>query len=486
MPDYKHKDVILDTIDQLRKRKARPDLDRICHMLHRRHGLGKAEVQCELDKLVEAEIVIKVDYKGNTSYRNAAKWVRFNKSVPIEPPTTVATTLKVTRMIGDAVRDMCRAEQDRATAGVLPQEIEAFLQRKDPTFRLTRGALDLALSNEVTAGNLVRLPGGRFAVTEDASPPATDASPPSTDVKSDTVVHEPDGNAVIVESAAKHAFSPSKRIRPLSQRKRIKKTHGPDFVENLDSPTMDTTESYDGDDEPLCFICGLSGAANSSGESEALLICRDCTAKAHPSCMNYTPEVAAAARLSSWQCVDCKMCIFCGGNNDSEEVLVCDACDKGYHMNCHRPKVAQKPLGKWLCKQCCEITERKTKPKTDVDPAAGLPTPCDSPVPEEELKASEAERNAELSLYFSALDQYPDCVPDAKDWSITEVERFLVHVGFPEQANAFKDQEIDGRSLLLMKRSDVLMGLSIKLGPALKIYNHIKRLQTGLPNGHLY
>lgn len=39
-------------------------------------------------------------------------------------------------------------------------------------------------------------------------------------------------------------------------------------------------------------------------------------------------------------------------------------------------------------------------------------------------------------------------------------------------------QEIDGKSLLLMQRSDVLTGLSIRLGPALKIYeHHIKVLQ---------
>jgi hypothetical protein len=39
-------------------------------------------------------------------------------------------------------------------------------------------------------------------------------------------------------------------------------------------------------------------------------------------------------------------------------------------------------------------------------------------------------------------------------------------------------QEIDGKSLLLMQRSDVLTGLSIRLGPALKIYErHIKVLQ---------
>ncbi|XP_076307534.1 sterile alpha motif domain-containing protein 13-like isoform X2 [Tachypleus tridentatus] len=80
---------------------------------------------------------------------------------------------------------------------------------------------------------------------------------------------------------------------------------------------------------------------------------------------------------------------------------------------------------------------------------------------------------------------YPEVVPDAKDWTIADVEKFFTEIGFPEQAPAFREQEIDGKSLLLMRRSDVLTGLSIKLGPALKIYSHVKRLQAGLTNSHL-
>ena len=66
--------LILDTIDQLRKRKARPDKERICHMLQRRNGIAIETTAAQLEKLVDAEVVVKVDYKGNTSYRNAAKW----------------------------------------------------------------------------------------------------------------------------------------------------------------------------------------------------------------------------------------------------------------------------------------------------------------------------------------------------------------------------------------------------------------------------
>lgn len=89
-----------------------------------------------------------------------------------------------------------------------------------------------------------------------------------------------------------------------------------------------------------------------------------------------------------------------------------------------------------------------------------------------------------------------------------DVVEYFTEAGFPEQATAFQEQvsappstswvsvgiysdpalsvylcptqEIDGKSLLLMQRTDVLTGLSIRLGPALKIYeHHIKVLQQG-------
>ncbi|MBN3279155.1 SAMD1 protein, partial [Polyodon spathula] len=70
------------------------------------------------------------------------------------------------------------------------------------------------------------------------------------------------------------------------------------------------------------------------------------------------------------------------------------------------------------------------------------------------------------------------CGVDPVDWSVADVVSYFTAAGFGEQAGAFRNQEIDGKSLLLMQRSDVLKGLSIRLGPALKIYEfHIKVLQ---------
>ena len=38
---------------------------------------------------------------------------------------------------------------------------------------------------------------------------------------------------------------------------------------------------------------------------------------AHPSCMDYSEELAVKARNSPWQCMDCKVCYVCEGSGDA-------------------------------------------------------------------------------------------------------------------------------------------------------------------------
>eukprot|EP00918_Siedleckia_nematoides_P015913 GHVU01034352.1.p1 GENE.GHVU01034352.1~~GHVU01034352.1.p1 ORF type:complete len:231 (-),score=17.94 GHVU01034352.1:1063-1755(-) len=224
-----------------------------------------------------------------------------------------------------------------------------------------------------------------------------------------------------------------------------------------------------------------------------------CVVTAHPSCMAYSDELAKRARTSPWQCNECKTCYICEDSGDPDAMLFCDACDKGYHMTCHNPPVHDKPQGKWLCTWCiAELgeadIERDTSPfqagsiangsrNSDNGGASCLPTPSDSPVNfHDENSASAILDDSVIYPLPKLANTLPVIVPDASDWSIEDVVTYFKDVGFITQAEVFREQEIDGKSLLLMKRSDVLMGLSLKLGPALKIFMHIQRLQT---RGHL-
>ncbi|ESO92574.1 hypothetical protein LOTGIDRAFT_120412, partial [Lottia gigantea] len=224
-----------------------------------------------------------------------------------------------------------------------------------------------------------------------------------------------------------------------------------------------------------CDFCNLTVESNKNGVPEVLLICKDCNAKAHPSCMDYSEELSRRACQSQWQCIDCKTCYMCDESGEPDLMLFCDGCDKGYHMNCHQPPVSDKPLGKWVCSECeiegvsVEILELQDRMRTNNslhnDCSIKFCRLANPPL----LKPKVLSRDPRLDGTF---------YPDASEWTIDDVVTFISSVGFTEQSEAFKEQEIDGKSLLLMKRSDVLIGLSLKLGPALKIYKHVQKLQT--------
>ncbi|CAB1338626.1 unnamed protein product, partial [Coregonus sp. 'balchen'] len=86
----------------------------------------------------------------------------------------------------------------------------------------------------------------------------------------------------------------------------------------------------------------------------------------HPSCLKFSPELTTNVKRLRWQCIECKTCSSCRiqGKNASEmtegvtsmqlqgshhtaphmppvslqdEMLFCDSCDRGFHMECCDP-----------------------------------------------------------------------------------------------------------------------------------------------------
>jgi bromodomain adjacent to zinc finger domain protein 1A len=63
-------------------------------------------------------------------------------------------------------------------------------------------------------------------------------------------------------------------------------------------------------------------------------------------------------------------CRLCRHKGDAEKMLLCDRCDRGYHMYCLRPKLKTVPEGEWFCPDCkpknVDRTPRKIR-RMDVD-----------------------------------------------------------------------------------------------------------------------
>ncbi|KAM4718106.1 lethal(3)malignant brain tumor-like protein 4 isoform 2-T2 [Anableps anableps] len=95
------------------------------------------------------------------------------------------------------------------------------------------------------------------------------------------------------------------------------------------------------------------------------------------------------------------------------------------------------------------------------------------------LSAMSAQPGRDLSLCW---EQHRKLLPgvarihaDAVQcWSVQQVSDFIESLpGCEEQAQQFRDEQIDGRAFLLLTQRDIVRIMSIKLGPALKIYNSI-------------
>uniref|UniRef100_A0A0L8IFI3 PHD-type domain-containing protein n=1 Tax=Octopus bimaculoides TaxID=37653 RepID=A0A0L8IFI3_OCTBM len=257
------------------------------------------------------------------------------------------------------------------------------------------------------------------------------------------------------------------------------KTHGPDFQAEMPVAIHGITK---------CDFCQRPPDMNCGNQEEELLCCKDCNTKAHPSCMNYTPELALRVHQSPWQCPTCK-----------PAMLVCYSCDKGFHVQCLYPPLDKSPSGElaiaghWVCSMCSKQDIKDNDSSKLVSSSEELMTikkGCSvdrinwNP---RRRKRWSANNGGALVRVLDSMQQdfprkrnlYEGPYPDVTDYTIEDVVKFFKSKGFTKEASAFSEQEIDGKSLLLMKRDDVLVGLRdyICLGPALKIFKHVERLQ---------
>ncbi|XP_038158486.1 sterile alpha motif domain containing 1a isoform X1 [Cyprinodon tularosa] len=407
MSESKYREWILDTIDSLRSRKARPDLERICRMVRRRHGSEPDRTCAELEKLIQEQTVLKVNYKGSISYRNAAK-----------------------------VQRRSRKKDDVSLAAAA-----------------RRSAMEEASHSDLSNGD-----SALGAVDQDEE-----------DLEGDTsMAMDTDSNPD--EEGAEESHDGPVRPSP--------------------SPTHEDASLQCASIRAVSAPCSPSAPQPGSGPICSSVSAPDCAAtqKAGERPNSLPPSSPRALTHNEW----------------AYDSAVCPV--EPQHPGMQRDKVELNPVDLSETPSPC-VSSNGKKDSESREEESSLSSdqlvPDSAAQPEEVRKDSDGRLQAvssspdnstlkKIDTPYSAAegallnggtcDQVSVKVEKINQnllqWTVADVASYFSAAGFPEQAVAFRTQEIDGKSLLLMQRSDVLTGLSIRLGPALKIYErHIKVLQ---------
>ncbi|XP_051982658.1 sterile alpha motif domain-containing protein 1-like isoform X2 [Xyrauchen texanus] len=541
MSEPKYRQWILETIDSLRSRKARPDLERICRMVRRRHGSDPDQTRAELEKLIQEQTVLKVSYKGSISYRNAAKVQRkCRKRTEPNGDESVREQTKHADINNDNNGD--RESEDRGVSpcpAPLPQTSLSTLETGEtvlPTHGC--GATDCSVKTSASkekrlithdASRANRRPDGEKTRGDDNSPPprtpklkvgAEGGSPDenSADLGDRLVVavrslseshrrgHAPLGLKEILDSLSTQSGTPGEkltrnrvkvvleRVIEMGRLRRSRLGHislparaskpsarllksalqdrhlaGKDEVK--EEERIETRSEEDGTEDHLT---GLDeDAPEKSVEACTDPISTDMEVENESginSPMTSEGKSQSSLELSN-QCALLQE-VDVGGNE--EQTMSVESEDTGTENSAVTPDQLNPSTEDQVIVMSEPVKSPLSIPVTNcsggkMEVSSCLLTPSASPGAAEE-RGMNGGIGGFVKLESNGLNPV--------DWTVADVASYFTTAGFPEQALAFRTQEIDGKSLLLMQRNDVLTGLSIRLGPALKIYErHVKVLQ---------
>ncbi|XP_039894802.1 histone acetyltransferase KAT6B isoform X2 [Simochromis diagramma] len=304
---------ILEAIQKIKRQKQRPSEERICHAVATSHGLDKKTVLEQLELSVHDGSILKVTNKGSASYKDPGHPGRVGSILPANAPVPSKESIwnssdlrhidwnKMLRRAIEGLDD---------THGSSLKNIERYLRNQDdlsdivdnPAFRQR---LRLAAKRAVNNGRLSKN-GPRYKFSHGSVEGRSSRCPSASTLVLSSVTllpHERD----------------QLRVDPI----------------------------------PICSFCLGTKESNRDKRPEELLSCADCGSSGHPSCLKFSPELTSNVKRLRWQCIECKTCSSCRiqGKN-ADEMLFCDSCDRGFHMECCDPPLSRMPKGTWICQVC--------------------------------------------------------------------------------------------------------------------------------------
>ncbi|KAM6105192.1 histone acetyltransferase KAT6B isoform 2-T2 [Pterocles gutturalis] len=305
---------ILEAIQKVKKQKQRPSEERICHAVCASHGLDKKTVLEQLELSVQDGSILKVTNKGLASYKDPDNPGRFSAVKPVTIPKSVKGS-----------RGACNELRNVDWNKLLRRAIEGLQEPNGSSLKniekYLRSQNDLAnIFNNPAFQQRLRL-GAKRAVNNGR-------------LLKDGPQYRVNYGSLESKGAPKYSSTFPASLPPVSL-----------LPHEKDQPRADPI--------PICSFCLGTKESNREKKPEELLSCADCGSSGHPSCLKFCPELTTNVKALRWQCIECKTCSACriqGKNADN--MLFCDSCDRGFHMECCDPPLSRMPKGMWICQVC--------------------------------------------------------------------------------------------------------------------------------------
>ncbi|KAB7506137.1 Histone acetyltransferase KAT6A [Armadillidium nasatum] len=496
------KDVIINGIRVLRSRRVRPSEKKIAWYAHRNFLQSEKTTAETLEELVRLGDINKVMYKGTHSFRIAPHKAAAAASKILKPigkkfklsptPTDILRPLlsAIAECGGNATIDRIEKELVDANFGHITEKLELYLQKE-----LRVGLIGRRIVPSPSGGRSTSI----YYLTKTA-PELLIMNRGNTNSNLTPKLNREQNNTSVSPEPPKKAPAPFEHLHQHLKRLKQEKENGKGSEKESDSnsrsnsPTMKEPSSetfpLQQDSENRNNTSGVEYTSRRGRPRKPPAIYEDLTS--FTSKRGRPPKFAVARggkrarkvfdpsdasgkkRCSITENSPsgnvCHRCGVCGLStslqNNLEDLLVCHSCSARAHPNClgYSTELAIKSrLSPWTCMDCkhCAIC--------NMDHNIGTLIFCD-----------ECDRAYHLTCHQPPLKKQVHgswicfaCTPNSPGQN---------EIGFREFADVFKDQDIDGTALLMLTRTDVLTGLDLKLGPALKIYRQIRILQTRLPN----
>ncbi|VDK83196.1 unnamed protein product, partial [Litomosoides sigmodontis] len=128
------------------------------------------------------------------------------------------------------------------------------------------------------------------------------------------------------------------------------------------SSIADVNEVHSEASDSISSSCPFDGAAitvDESGNTELLQRWRNYVQEARTGGQIMFALQALDSAIAWEKSIMKASCQICRTSENESQLLLCDACDMGYHMYCFRPRIATVPDGEWYCPLCVQRACRK-------------------------------------------------------------------------------------------------------------------------------